>query len=551
MTEQPQQPATRYPSLGPRVRYGVAIAIAVVASGVCAWAQFSPSLDHQVRFLVQGPTAAGTAIVLVLWLVLTASWPWVRRFMVLGCIAAVVLALLGAVRIDETSGNVVPVRFAWRWSPKRDRELAAAFADLVDGTADLAATSPENYPQFLGPDRQATVAGPALDGDWAAHPPRELWRRRIGAAWSSFAVVGNYAVTQEQRGDKELVVCYELATGKPVWYHADTGRFEETLAGVGPRATPTVADGRVYAVGALGILNCLDGATGKPLWSRDILTDNSAENLHWGKSCSPLVVDDLAIVSAGGPDGRSLVAYNRLTGELVWHAGDDPSSYSSPHLATLAGVRQVVIVNQQSVVGHAVDDGRVLWRFEWPGMEPKCSQPLLIDEDMILVSAGYGLGGALLRVQPAQEGEEGEEAEPSDTELSVKQMWAPRNVLSLKSKFANMVLFDGFVYALDDGVLSCVEPALGRRRWKGGRYGHGQLLLVDNRLLVMGEKGDLAIVDPNPRAFKELGRIQVLPGKTWNNPAISGRYLLVRNHEEAACYELPLAARPWAAPAGE
>jgi len=532
--------ARRWPQGGasPRatIRYGVLGLLALAALIVGAWAQLSPDLDHQVAFLIAAPTAAGATLLAVAWLILSAPWSWGRR--VTALISFMVLCGIGygLVRVDETSGDVVP-KLAWRWTPKHDLALSGSFDDLGTGTADLRTTTPEDYAEFLGPGRRATVSGPALERDWSAHPPRELWRRPIGAGWGSFAIVGNYAVTQEQRGDDELVVCYELDTGKPVWHHADSNRFEEIIAGVGPRATPTIVDGRVYTTGALGVLNCLDGETGKRLWHHDLPAEHGADTFErtpqWGISCSPLVVDDAVIVSAGGPDGHSLVAYHRETGDLLWRAGDDPASYSSPHLTSLGGARQVVIVNRESVAGHDPADGRLLWRYEWLQPNPKCAQPLVIGEDRVLVSAGYGLGSALLRI-----------ARDADGQWAAEQQWPARNLRNLKSKFADMLLIGDVVYALDDGVMACLEAATGKRLWRGGRYGHGQLLLVADLILVQAENGELALVEPNPKSFIELGGIAALNGKTWNNPAITGRKLLVRNHEQAACYELPVADLP-------
>jgi outer membrane protein assembly factor BamB len=183
-----------------------------------------------------------------------------------------------------------------------------------------------------------------------------------------------------------------------------------------------------------------------------------------------------------------------------------------------------------NVEGHDPADGHILWQYDWPMPNPKCAEPLVIGDDTVLVSAGYGLGSALLRIVPG-----------SDGNYTVEQLWADRNLRNLKSKFANMALRDGYVYALDDGVLCCIEAETGKRHWRGGRYQHGQLLLVGELLLVVGEAGELALVETNPKSFVELGRITALTAKTWNNPAISGRTLLVRNHEEAVCYELPLA----------
>ena len=185
--------------------------------------------------------------------------------------------------------------------------------------------------------------------DWVADPPRLLWRQPIGAGWSSFAVVGHFGVTQEQRGEDELITCYNIDDGKLAWSHATPVRFDEKLAGIGPRSTPTIFEGRVYTMGAMGNLDCLDGATGKVIWQHDVLAENDALLPKWAKSCSPLVHENKVIVSAGGSNGKSLVAYDATTGSEVWSGGDSLSSYSSPTVLTLAGVPQIVIVNQSSV----------------------------------------------------------------------------------------------------------------------------------------------------------------------------------------------------------
>ena len=466
-----------------------------------------------------------TTVVLVLWFVLTSPWRRTTRISVAGLAAIILIALAASIRTEGWSGDMVP-RLTWRWSDKPDVALAhsAEVRDLVSGErADLSATSAHDFPQFLGPDRNGKLMGIRLKRDWEVNPPREIWRRPVGAGWSGFAVVGDYALTQEQRGPDELVVCYELLTGKPVWAHAHAGvRFSETMGGDGPRATPTIA-GRVFALGATGILDCLAGEDGRVIWTRDIVKENDAEVPDWGKSGSPLVLDNRVIVSAGGKDGGSLVAYERETGEVLWRGGSSRSSYSSPLLATLAGQPQVIIVNAKSVAAHDPQDGRVLWEYAWPGDFPKVTQPVPIDDTRLLISAGYSVGSVLLSV------------EQSDGELSVSEVWKAK---SLKPKFTNLVVVDGHVYGLDEGILTCVNLDDGSRRWKKGRYGHGQVLLVGDLLLIQAESGDVVLVEPNPEELTEVTRFTALTSKTWNSPTLAGKYLLVRNDQEAACFEL-------------
>lgn len=444
-------------------------------------------------------------------------------------VVAAVAVAVACFRVDGFSGNLTP-RITWRWAPKPDATLAnqqTAAAKTNDaGVADLAKATKHDSPQFLGPHRDATVEAPRFDLDWNRHPPRLVWRHSIGAGWSAFAVVGDYCVTQEQRGDDECVTCYDLKTGELLWLHADPGRFSHPLSGDGPRSTPTIDEGRVYTLGALGRLNCLDGRSGKRLWTHEIIEENQASNPQWGKSCSPLIVDDHVVVSAGGKKDRSLVAYDKTSGEMVWHAGSQQSSYASPRLMELAGRRQIVMVNRDAVTAHSPDDGRVLWEFLWPGEEPKVPDAVAVGDDRVLISAGYGLGWTLLKILPGYE-----------SGLMPKDIGHNK---SLKPKFTNVVVRDGFVYGLDDGrALVCLDLKDGKRRWRGGRYGHGQILLVNDVILVQSESGEVALVEASPERFKQLTSFAALDGQTWNNPVVSGRQLLVRNATQAACYELP------------
>jgi outer membrane protein assembly factor BamB len=278
------------------------------------------------------------------------------------------------------------------------------------------------------------------------------------------------------------------------------------------------------------MLNALDLGSGAVLWRHHVLRENGAANPSWGKSCSPLVAGGRVIVSAGGRDGRSLVAYDAVTGELAWAAGNDASSYASPVLATLAGRSQVLIFNEASVAAHDPETGALLWSHEWPGQQPNVAPPLPLTANRVLFSSGYGVGSKVFEIAAGPDGA-----------LGASLVWeSPR----LKSKFANLLLRDGSVYGLDDGVFTCLDAATGERRWKEGRYGHGQLLMVDDVLLVQTEDGELVLVEPSPSGLSELSRFAALDGKTWNPPALAGRTLLVRNDLEAAAYELPAAASP-------
>jgi outer membrane protein assembly factor BamB len=477
-------------------------------------------------------------IIWLLWFILASgqAW-WVRLAVPLGLVAAV-WGFFSLFRFDAVSGNFVP-QFALRSSEKPDRLLDEP-GDR-SATVDLLASTPDDFPQFLGPDRSVTIDHLRLARDWTDRPPRLLWRQEIGAGWSGFAVVAGHALTLEQRGENELVTCYDVETGMVEWVHSIESRFDSTVAGIGPRSTPTIEGGVVYAQGATGRLLALDGASGELLWEKDLLAEfgmtaeQEARDLPYGRAGSPLIVDDLLIVPAGGPsDGRtvSLVAYDRKTGEMVWQGGDEQISCSSPARASLGGVEQVLIVNESSASGHDADTGKVLWRHPREGgsnANANVSQAVPLPPNRVFLSKGYGLGAELIELEPKGDGT-----------FAVEQLWQSSRVM--RTKFTNVAIKDGYVYGLSDGILECIELETGERVWKGGRYKHGQILLVGDLLLVLAESGEVFLVEATPeRKNHVLGSFQAIEGKTWNTFALYGSRLVVRNAREAATYELPLA----------
>jgi outer membrane protein assembly factor BamB len=491
--------------------------------------------DVNVASLVLGLIAS---ITLLVWFLRRSGYSAALRRSVGWSLLVILLVLIAVLRIDHVSGDLIP-RFTWRWQARADRTIAPATA--AGGVVDLATTTERDFPQFLGPQRNAVLPDIHLQTAGDRYPPRLLWRVDVGAAWSAFAAVNGFAVTMEQRGEEELVTCYAIATGRLEWFHAETTRHQTVLGGVGPRSTPTIHEGRVYTLGATGILLCLDGATGQVLWRDDILArqgltpQQDLQGIAWGRSASPLIVDDLVVVPWGGPvagDKVSLAAYDNQTGQVVWTAGEYQTAYASPTLATLDGVRQILSVNQDVVTSHAPATGSVLWQVPWPGNSASnatVSQPVALPGDRVLLSKGYGIRAKMLQVRHID-----------GDQWSVDELWNASRVL--QTKFTNVVVLDQHAYALSDGILQCVRLSDGQRQWRGGRYGQGQMLGVGRTLLVQAESGAIVLVAARPDQHEELASFPALQGMTWNNPCLYGRYLLVRNAEQAACFELELAS---------
>jgi outer membrane protein assembly factor BamB len=400
--------------------------------------------------------------------------------------------------------------------------------------ASAAARATGDWPGFRGPGRDGVVRGVRIGTDWAASPPVELWRRPIGPGWSSFAVQGNLIYTQEQRGDDEVVACYDATSGAPIWIHRDRARFAESNAGAGPRGTPTLGSGRVYTFGATGILNALDAETGAVAWSRDAASDSAGTPSmsggtkkvpDWGFSSSPLLVGDVVIVAVAG----QLVAYDVASGKPRWFGPAGGASYSSPHLVTIDGVPQVLLVSAAGVTAIAAADGQPLWQHPWPSGSPIVQPALTADGDVLIaVSAESGMRRIAVAHGPGG--------------WTVEKRWGTAD---LKPYFNDFVVHEGHAYGFDGRILACIDLADGKRKWKGGRYGNGQLVLLADQdlMLVLSEEGELGLVRAAPDRFTELARFAAIEGKTWNHPALAGDVLLARNGEQMAAFRLPVADR--------
>ena len=426
-------------------------------------------------------------------------------------------------RGDGVSGEMMPNLF-WKWD-SRARAVSGSTEVRDGGAVEVpnVATS-RDWPGFRGAKRQGIAPPEAVAEiglDWELEPPMELWRRAIGKGWSSFAVVGALACTQDQVSEMERIVCLDARTGEGVWVHEREARFEEPASGAGPRATPSIHDGRLYALSATGRLDCLEAGNGELLWVD--LSKGAEAAPTWGFASSPLIRGDLVYVSPAGIGGTRMLALDRRTGETVWESTGEEPGYSSPRLVEIDGTPQLLLFDGGGLVGYEPRTGETLWEYDWPTPLPRAALPALAGSDLVVVGMGYGQGTRSLRPENGARG------------WSVTEEWSTSR---LKPSFNDFVVHRDHLFGLDEGILVCLDALTGERLWKGGRYGHGQLLLVGEVLLIVSESGDLVLVEASPTGHRELARVPALTGKTWNHPAIAGGRLFVRNGSEAVSYRL-------------
>jgi outer membrane protein assembly factor BamB len=425
-----------------------------------------------------------------------------------------------------------------RLEASRARQRADALADVATrasrnkriASAPVSVRTPEvvqpvsYWTDFRGPGRAGIYAETEINTSWPGTGLPRLWKQPVGGGYASFTVAEGRAYTIEQRRNQEAVTAYDVRTGRELWAFSYPALFDEVLGGPGPRATPVYHEGLVYSLGANGDLYCLSAKTGQARWSKNILADNGARNIHWAMSGSPLIVDEKVIVTPGGADGKGLVSYDRLTGKAIWRSLSDRAAYTSPIVARLADKRQIVWISAERVLGAALEDGKVLWEYPFPAqMDMNCSQPVIVDGTHLFVSSAQGSGAALLEITKTGAG------------LAARAIWQNNR---LKNKFNSSVLYQGYLYGFDEAILACVDAKTGDLKWKGGRYGYGQLLLAGGYLVVTTEDGEVVLVRATPERHQELARFPAIQGRTWNIPAIDNGLLLVRNAAEMACFRL-------------
>lgn len=452
---------------------------------------------------------------------------------------ALLAALIGfgywdLVRIDDIRGDFATT-FSWRWEPSPEAETLKQIANrkqadvkepIENGNEAEQLPAPE-WSEFRGPNRDGIQPGVAIAEDWEKKPLRELWRIPVGPAWSSFSVAGDLIYTQEQRDDKEAIVCFDANTGDTVWSHEYDSRFWEVIGGPGPRATPTLVGKRLYAMGANGLLTCLNRFTGEEIWQTDIRQEANRKPPTWGFASSPLVTHGVVIVHAGGKEDKGVLAYDTETGKFKWGTLTGDDTYSSPQLNTFDGKDYVLMLTNTGLSVIDPKEGNLLVDHAFPFEGYRVVQPLVFDKNSILL--GSPMGGGTQRVS----------LHSAKGLVSVAESWTTKR---MNPYFNDYVFHKDHLYGFDNAIFACIELKEGNRKWKRGRYGHGQVLLLpeEDQLLILSEDGELVMLRATPDAHEELTRTQVLDSRTWNHPVVVDDKLYVRNAEEAACFKVPL-----------
>ena len=469
-------------------------------------------------------------LVWVGWLLVSGflAWPIRRAVLLLGIVVSV--GIFSLLRFNGTDG-AFNADISWRWTPTAEANTMAKLKAFdAEKKAEPVATAPVkielkpgDWPGFRGPDRDSVVHGSHISTDWTKTPPRLVWKRPVGPGWSSFAVVGDFLYTQEQRDGDEVVICYRASTGDEVWRHADKQRFDEKLAGPGPRGTPTFHDGKIYAQGANGTVNCLDAATGKSIWSHDVVKDAGATVPMWGYASSPLVLRGVVTVFAGGEPDKAVIGYNAGTGEPVWSGGKGKLSYASTQAATVAGVEQILFATEEGMTAFEPEKGTILWSHDWPSAGVvRIVQPAVLGDSDVVIGTGMGVGTR--RIHVSRDG----------SNLSTKEVWTSTK---FKPYYNDFVVYKDHAYGFDTNMFVCIRLEDGKSTWRERGYGSGQVLLLADQglLLVLSEQGEVALVEANPEKRNELGRFEAIEKKTWNHPVLVRDRLYVRNGQEMAC----------------
>jgi outer membrane protein assembly factor BamB len=399
-----------------------------------------------------------------------------------------------------------------------------------------------DWPSYRGPNGNGVTTAD-FGEPWDAGGPKRLWKAETTNGFSSIAVSGNLActlVTRQHEGTAtEFCVAMNAATGKELWamplklagYGHDGGNSgtDDNKGGDGPRSTPTIDDGKVYVFASNLDLYCFDGKSGKAVWKKDIAREYGGKHIRWMNATSPLIEENLVIVSGGGP-GAAFLAFDKANGALKWKSENDTITHATPTAATIHGVRQIIFFAKEGLAAVTPKDGKVLWRQPYPFSVSTAASPIVF-QDIVYCSAGYGVGSGAYKI------------EKKGNAWSAKEIWRKEGN-DVANHWSTPVCKDGYLYGMfqfknyGDGPVKCVDIRTGEIKWSKEGFGPGNVIMSGDRVLALSDKGELVLFSASPDGYKELARADVLSGKCWSTPTLAGERIFARSTTEAGAFEV-------------
>jgi len=381
-----------------------------------------------------------------------------------------------------------------------------------------------DWPQWRGLHRDGISPETALLESWPAGGPRLLWKTQgLGEGYSSFAVVGDRIYTQGQQGNQEFVLAYDTNTGKQLWKVPTGGGYQESR-GNGPRGTPTIDGDRLYALAADGTLVCLRAATGERIWGVNLMERFGGRVPTWGISESPLIDGDRLIVTPGGP-GASVVALEKLKGNLLWKSQSDSAGYSSPIAFDAGGARKVVVFTAQGAIALDMKNGEFQWRYDKVANRTANIATPIVHDGYVFLSSDYGTGCALLKLTASAKA------------VDASEVYFNRE---MRNHYTTSVLVGDHLYGFSSGILTAMKFLTGEVAWRDRSVGKGNVIYAEGNLYAFGEDGVVGLIQATPQSYREKSRFEIHKGSypTWTPPVIANGKLYLRDQDNLYCYNI-------------
>ena len=408
---------------------------------------------------------------------------------------------------------------------------------LLGGVSTVTATE---WPQWRGPNRDGVSNEVGLLKEWSPNGPKILWKIPLGEGFSGISISQGRAYTMFSKGNDEFVVCLDATDGGEIWRFRSDKNYHEGQGGNGPRATPTIDGDFLFTISAHGKLYALNTANGQKIWSHDLQQKFGSKMPRWGFSTSPLVDGELLLVEVGGKGEKSIIAFNKTSGDVIWSSHKDKLGYSSPIAITVKGVRQIICFTGTQLVSLSPTDGTIYWKYPWKtGYDVNAATPVFIPPDKVFISSGYDKGAAVVQmrvfVSPDDDRAATDQIREKQGVVRIEEIWKNRK---MKNQFASSVLYEDHLYGFDNSILKCIEANTGEEQWKSRGFGKGTVILADGHLIILSDRGKLGLAEATSAGYIEKATAKVLGGLCWTVPTLADGKLYVRNEEEMICLDM-------------